>query len=111
MQSHAELGLPEPEPGMLDRVRDWAGQYVPVPAEADAINFVTRMNTPTLMLSGRYDYNFPDDTSSRPFFDLLGTPAAEKRRVVYDTGHNLPFADAIKQTLDWFDRYLGPVAR
>ena len=88
------------------------GLYLePIPAEADAINFVTRMNTPALVLSGRYDYNFPDDTSSRPFFDLLGTPAQDKRRVVYDTGHNLPFADAVKQTLDWFDRYLGPVQR
>ncbi len=88
------------------------GLYLePVPAEADAIHFVTRMKTPALMLSGRYDYNFPEDTSSRPFFDLLGTPAQDKRRVVYDTGHNLPFADAVKQTLDWFDRYLGPVQR
>jgi tRNA A-37 threonylcarbamoyl transferase component Bud32/dienelactone hydrolase len=84
------------------------GLYLePVPAEADAINFVTRVKTPTLVLSGRYDYNFPDDTSARPFFDLLGAAAEDKRRVVYDTGHNLPFADAVKQTLDWFDRYLG----
>jgi len=87
------------------------GLYLePVPAEADAINFVTRMKTPALVLSGRYDYNFPEETSSRPFFDLLGTPAEHKRRVVYDTGHNLPFADAVKQTLDWFDRYLGEPA-
>jgi len=61
------------------------------------------------MLSGRYDYNFPDEASSKPYFDLLGTPATDKRRVLYDTGHNLPINSAVQETLDWFDRYLGPV--
>jgi hypothetical protein len=39
----------------------------------------------------------------------VGTPAERKRRVMYDTGHNLPPNDAIRETLDWFDTYLGPV--
>jgi tRNA A-37 threonylcarbamoyl transferase component Bud32/dienelactone hydrolase len=75
--------------------------------EVDPINFAPRVTLPVLQLSGRYDYNFPDETSSLPFFRLLGTPADHKRRVVYDTGHNLPPNESIKETLDWFDKYLG----
>ena len=75
--------------------------------EADAINFAPRVTTPVLQLNGRYDYNFPPQMSSDPFFTVLGTPAEHKRRVLYDTGHNLPPNESIKETLDWFDKYLG----
>jgi eukaryotic-like serine/threonine-protein kinase len=77
--------------------------------EVDGINFLPRVKTPSLVLSGRYDYNFRDEASSQPFFNMLGTPADQKRRVVYDTGHNLPANEAVKETLNWFDRFLGPV--
>ncbi len=40
---------------------------------------------------------------------LLGTPDAQKRRVVYDTGHNIPRPDLIRESLDWPDTHLGPV--
>jgi hypothetical protein len=40
---------------------------------------------------------------------LLGTPAADKRRVAYDTGHNIPRPDLIRESLNWLDKYLGPV--
>lgn len=76
-------------------------------AEVDPINFAPRVTIPVLQLSGRYDYNFPSETSSEPFFNTLGTPVEHKRRVVYDTGHNLPANESIRETLDWFDRYLG----
>jgi dienelactone hydrolase len=77
--------------------------------EVDGINFLPRVKAATLVLSGRYDYNFRDEASSQPFFNLLGTPADQKHRVLYDTGHNLPSNDAVKQTLDWLDRFLGNV--
>jgi len=41
-------------------------------------------------------------------FQLLGTSAANKRRVVYETGHNIPRPDLIRESLDWLDRHLGP---
>jgi dienelactone hydrolase len=75
--------------------------------EVDAINFSSRVTIPVLQLNGRYDYNFPEESSSIPFFHVLGTRPEQKRRVAYDTGHNLPPNEAIKETLDWFDRYLG----
>jgi len=77
--------------------------------EADQINFAPRVTAPVLMLNGRFDSYFPVGSSQEPMFRLLGTPAANKRRVVYDTGHDLPRKDEIKETLNWLDRYLGPV--
>ena len=44
-----------------------------------------------------------------PTFRLVGVPQEQKRRVVYESGHNIPRPDLIRETLDWLDRYLGPV--
>ena len=86
------------------------GLYLERPApEVDAINFAPRVKIPALVLSGRYDYNFPDEASSKPYFDRLGTPAENKRRVSYDTGHNLPVNEAVKETLNWLDKVFGAV--
>jgi len=77
--------------------------------EVHQINYVTRVKTPTLMLNGKYDTLLPLDTSSKPMFDLLGTPAAHKRQILYETDHIPPRNEFIKETLAWLDRYLGPV--
>jgi hypothetical protein len=39
----------------------------------------------------------------------LGTPDKDKRRVLYDTGHDIARTELIKESLNWLDRYLGPV--
>ena len=44
-------------------------------------------------------------------FRLFGAPDAQKRRVVYDTGHNIPRPDLIRESLDWLDKHLGPSGR
>ena len=78
--------------------------------EVDPINFVTRVTTPVLMLNGRYDFVEPVETSQRPMFDLLATPAADKRHVIFETGHAVvTLQPMIKEVLDWLDKYLGPV--
>jgi hypothetical protein len=61
------------------------------------------------MLNGRFDFFYPVETSQEPMFRLLGTPKQDKRRVVYETGHNIPRNELIKETLDWLDHYQGPV--
>ncbi len=76
--------------------------------EADAFNFTPRVKIPTLMLSGRYDFFYPTQSSQEPMFALLGAAANDKKRIVYDTGHTIPRNELIKETLDWFDKYLGP---
>lgn len=61
------------------------------------------------MLNGRHDFFFPLETSQRPFFERLGTPAADKKWLVYEGGHDVPRTELIKESLSWFDKYLGPV--
>ncbi len=76
--------------------------------ESDPINFAPRVTTPVLMLNGRDDFTFPVKSSQIPMFQALGTPAKDKRSVLYDGGHIFPFARVEKDTLDWLDKYLGP---
>jgi pimeloyl-ACP methyl ester carboxylesterase len=77
--------------------------------EVDAVNYVTRVTQPTLMLNGELDFFFPAETSQRPMFELLGTPPGHKRRITYPRGHTVPKIDLIKESLAWLDRYLGTV--
>ena len=77
--------------------------------EVDPFNFLPHIKMPVLMLNGRYDHYFPVETSQRPMFRWLGTPASAKRQVIYDGGHFVPRPQLIKETLDWLDHYLGPV--
>ena len=77
--------------------------------EADALNYVTRVKAPVLMLNGKYDHFFPVETAIKPMFNLLGTPAQRKRNVLYETGHTVPRNQLIRETLDWLDHYLGQV--
>jgi hypothetical protein len=79
--------------------------------EANQINYITRVKTPTLMLHGKYDTLFPYETSIKPMFDLLGTPDEHKEQKLYETDHISPRIDFIKEILAWLDRYLGPVNR
>ena len=84
--------------------------YRLMPPEADAMNYVSRAKIPILMLGGRHDYIFPLEAAQKQMFERLGSPADQKRHVVFDAGHtNFPRADMIREVLAWLDRYLGPV--
>lgn len=65
------------------------------------------MPLPTLMLNGNYDVNV--DSYIRPLFELIGTPEEQKQLILYDTDQIPPRADFIRETLNWLDKYLGPV--
>ena len=82
-----------------------------VRSEAEPINYVTRVRTPTLMLNGRYDTGWGLEEGIRPMYDLLGTPAEHKRLMLYDTDHIPPRNEYVKEILTWLDKYLGPVER
>jgi formylglycine-generating enzyme required for sulfatase activity/predicted Ser/Thr protein kinase len=76
--------------------------------EVDAVNFIPRIRIPVLMLEGRYDHLFPVEQSQQPLLTLLGSPADEKRQVLFDAGHGpLPRGQVIHETLTWLDRFLG----
>ena len=81
-----------------------------LPAEIDTINFAPRVRQPMLMLNGRYDSGYPVELLQKPLFRLLGTPEKDKRHVLVDSGHAVVRSlERIRETLDWLDRYLGPV--
>ena len=82
-------------------------RYLP---EADPFNFVRHVTIPVLMLNGRYDSSFPLESSQRPLFRFLGTPGNDKKHVIYEGGHGVfPRPDAVRECLEWLDKYLGPV--
>jgi dipeptidyl aminopeptidase/acylaminoacyl peptidase len=80
----------------------------PPPPHRDPVNFAPRVKIPVLMINGRYDSQYPVETSIEPIFRLFGAPEADKKLVLYDTGHVPPTLMWIKEALDWLDRYLGP---
>jgi dienelactone hydrolase len=81
-----------------------------LPPEVDGYNFASRVRVPVLMVNGRYDFGSPLETSQRPLFQLLGSKPGEKKHVLFESGHVAPWPDVVRETLDWLDRHLGPVA-
>jgi dienelactone hydrolase len=77
--------------------------------EVDQLNYLPRVKQPILMLSGKHDMFFPLETSQKPMFNFLGTSEKDKKRIVYEAGHLVPRTDFVKETLEWYDKYLGPV--
>ena len=77
--------------------------------EVDPFNYLPRVTQPVLMLNGKYDFFFPVETSQRPFFENLGTPADRKKWTVYEGGHDVPRTELIAESLRWLDTYLGAV--
>jgi cephalosporin-C deacetylase-like acetyl esterase len=75
--------------------------------EVDQLNFLPRVKQPVLMLNGRHDMFFPVETSQKPMFGFLGTPSEHKKFMIYEAGHLVPRPELIKETLTWFDKYLG----
>lgn len=85
----------------------------PVLPEMNGVNYAPRVRIPVLMINGRYDYFFPLEASQRPLFNLLGTPAADKRHTLLEASHDVsPLRQAVmRETLDWLHKYLGSVQR
>ena len=50
---------------------------------------IDRVRIPVLMINRSFDANFQLEASQKPLVKLLGTPAADKRHVVYATGHSV----------------------
>ncbi len=80
-------------------------------AGLDQVDFAPRLTKPVLMVNGRYDATFPYDSAQLPFFRMLGTAAADKRHVVFDTPHDVRLrrTDLVREVLEWYDKYLGRV--
>jgi hypothetical protein len=78
--------------------------------EQDTLHYLPRIKIPVLMLNGEYDQIFDRVESQEQMFKLLGTPAEHKNRRLFKTGHDAtPTPARVRETINWFDRYLGPV--
>jgi len=80
--------------------------------EIDAqVGLAQRLRMPLLMLGGRHDFSNPAG-QQEALFRAYGTPAADKRILIIDEGGHwpLPRNEVIRETADFLDRYLGPVA-
>ena len=77
--------------------------------EVDIINFVPRVKQPFLMLNGRYDLNYPVNSTQEPFYRLLGSRSDQKKLLLYEYGHTAPSNEIIKESLNWLDHYFGAV--
>jgi dienelactone hydrolase/predicted Ser/Thr protein kinase len=83
---------------------------IPHLPDGDPFNFVRHVTIPVLMVNGRYDTSFPLESAQRPLFEFLGAAAKDKKHLIYEGGHGVfPRPDAVRECLDWLDRYLGPV--
>jgi len=106
--------LPAIEKRIKTAILSSAGLQLTIPylPEGDPFNFVTHVTIPVLMLNGRYDNDFPLDSSQLPLFRNLGTPARDKKLVIYEDGHGaFPRPVAVRECLEWLDKYLGTVRR
>jgi len=80
------------------------------PVEVDPFQYAPRVRIPVLMMNGRYDLAYPLETCQMPLLNTLGTPAADKKHVLLEAGHAMVgFPATTRESLDWLDRYLGPV--
>jgi hypothetical protein len=75
--------------------------------EVWSINFLSRVEVPTIMLSGRYE----NQICIKSMFDLIGTPEKNKKLVLFESHHIPPHNELVKEVLAWLDQYLGPVER
>ncbi|MFC1513679.1 SUMF1/EgtB/PvdO family nonheme iron enzyme [candidate division KSB1 bacterium] len=81
--------------------------YITVRPEVDCINYVSHVKIPILMLNGKNDYRRPLELSIEPCYRYLGSSV--KILELYDTGHSVPRNELIKESYDFFDKYIGTV--
>ena len=78
---------------------------------ARTLAFVERVETPVLLMGGRYDHRFPLARGQEPFMARLGTPEEDKKHRIFESAHwpLKPAYTAREEMINWLDHYLGPV--
>ncbi len=84
--------------------------YPDILPESNPVNFAPRIRLPIIMMNGVYDEIFPLEPNAKVAFRLFGAPEKDKFLKSYASSHYLLTTNVwIKDTLDFLDRYLGPV--
>ena len=80
------------------------------PPETQPANFMPRVKVPVTDRERPRRLQLAGTQAQRRFFDLLGTAPEHKNHVALEGGH-VPndMRGLFRETLDWFDKYLGPV--
>ena len=81
------------------------------PPEVIPLHFAPRSKVPVVLINGNNDFIAPVKTSLEPMLAFQGAPDEDKKLVLLKGGHIPPLNDVIRESLDWLDRYLGPVER
>ncbi|MFC1559366.1 protein kinase, partial [Gemmatimonadota bacterium] len=78
------------------------------PRQVNSMIFAPRVQTPTLMIGGNYDTNFPMETSQQPMFDAFNT--TNKLFKKYDDRHLVPISrnQMIQVIYEWLESHLDP---
>jgi len=72
--------------------------------------FLPRVTLPVLVFSGDLDTTFPLESAAKPFFEMLGTPVADKEQIIIPGGHTVLTTTQARRTLEFLDQRLGRVA-
>ena len=92
-----------------------AALYIPgstldrLPPEMDVLNFAPRMKIPVLSSTAGTISSSPKKHRRSCFLRRSALRRMTSAESCTDTGHNLPRNEMITETLDWLDKYLGPV--
>ena len=97
------------EPRIAAAVFVSGGMRFNYPPEINPTNFAPRVTVPVLLINGRDDFQAPIEVQRR-MLELLGTAPEHKKRVALEGGHvPTDTRGMIREVLDWYDRYLGPI--
>jgi serine/threonine protein kinase/dienelactone hydrolase len=79
----------------------------PLPG-TDQADFAPRIKAPALLISGKFDWIF---LGKDALMRMLGSPAADKKAVTFDTAHDVSEqrADLVREVVGWLDKYFGKV--
>lgn len=79
-----------------------------LPPEITMEHYLPRVTLPTLFMTGRDDFSYHYESSQIPLFRNLGTPAQQKKHVIFAGGH-LPtgYSELQREVISWLDRTLG----
>jgi len=74
----------------------------------DQVDFAPHIKAPTLLISGKFDWVF---LGKDALLRMLGSPAADKKAVTFDTAHDVSEqrADLVREVVAWLDKYFGKV--
>lgn len=78
--------------------------------EFDPVDYLPHVEIPMLLLGGQYDFDFTIE-QQRAFYDLLGTPEADKNWMVFESTHYIPHHNLVSESLNWLDKYFGKVEK